>query len=89
MSAEQKKQRQIDEDDTVDIEEDTEDVVDEVDAKSKEPTEPELSSPRKPHRIRMPSKAEVAAAVESVGTESLDVDDVVRESARAKTEDLD
>ena len=83
-------QQQDEEPDTVDIEEDTEDVVDDDDLKSKEPTEPELSSPRKPHRIRMPSKVEIVQAVESVRTESLDVDEAIQKSARIpKTEDLD
>jgi hypothetical protein len=82
VSAEQ----QPDDRDTDDLEADTEDVVDE----SADPTEPELSSPRKPHKVRMPSKVEILKAVDSVSTESLDVDEVTREAARVpKVEDVD
>jgi hypothetical protein len=86
--------KQSDEADTVDIEleDDTEDVVegDAEDVKSREPTEPELSSPRKPHRIRMPSKTEIQRAVESVRTESLEVDAVTKNAAQGvKVEDVD
>ena len=83
-------QKHPDEADTVDIEMDTEDVVDEEDVKSREPTEPELSSGRPPHKIRMPSKAEIHKAVESVRTESLEVDSVIRDAAQVvNVEDVD
>ena len=82
-------QKQADEADTVDIEVDTEDVVEE-DVKSQEPTEPDLSSGRPPHKIRMPSKAEIHKAVESVRTESLEVEAVTRNAAQVvKVEDVD
>jgi hypothetical protein len=78
-----------DEPDTVDIEEDTEDVVGEDELKkSGDPTEP--GGGKTPRRIRMPSKMEIAKAVESVRTESIDVDEVIREAAKIpKTEDLE
>jgi hypothetical protein len=80
-------QTQSDEIETADIEEDTEDVEDD---KSADPTEPELSSKRAPHKIRMPSKVEIMKAVESVTTESLEVDAVTREAAQVvKVEDID
>jgi hypothetical protein len=85
-------QRQDEEPDTVDIEEDTEDVVPEEE-ESKDPTNPTEpgSNPKRAfRRVQMPTKVEIIKAVESVRTESLDVDEVTREAARTpKTEDLD
>ena len=84
-------QREEDEPDTVDIEEDTEDVLSEEEMKrATAPTEPGLDTKRAPHRVRMPSKVEIIKAVDAVGTESIDVDEITRRAAAIpKTEDLD
>jgi hypothetical protein len=74
-----------DEQDTLDIEIDTEDMEDktEPDSRSRKDAKPIA-------RVRMPSKAEIARAVDSVKTESLEVDSVTEDAAATpKIEDLD
>lgn len=64
----------------------THDVVSEHDD-----TKPDTENPlRSPRRVRLPSKAEIIAAVEGTTTENLEVDPLTKESAQTPTvEDVD
>ncbi len=91
VTAHQPLEHEDDQRDTEDLEEaDTEDVESEDELrKATAPTEPDSNPKRSPRRIRMPSKVEIMKAVESVSTESLDVDDVTREQAMRLPEIVD